>query len=642
MTHSNNHRPNRTHSPRTQLPLRKGNHQHAPPRRSRCGWLRPMLGVSLLLLSASGQALSQPSEPPDAPPELDKTSAMVAEFCRQRVRASTSTLSANLNQALQDAERCDTELAGFRAESDRLKQEIADLEIQRDRLLQVIDALPAVVREQADLEEGWFTTDTLLRMAPDVLPILLALLLAWLLHIVWTAYNSGRLPREITRRLATDPGFLKLIDQSAAARRGWDDEALLAAIQGLFRGTAAWADAVGKRGQELFGDPIARVRRGLKVIGDYRPRPLAAGRRDPRPPINQIAARWAVAIEKQESTFMQALVTAEKARTDKTRQAIDLTPETLSQASSWMQANQAAALPLSELFRVVADGQSQVLRCAHEELTQRDQALEELSANIDKTRQELTETRNRAERFQDFTTRRLCETGFISSADGDAPAALTEAIDRFDGDIRRFPERVDYAWRLISLRDYLDDPRVQNLPYFRAAGLNDLLELLGKRRGAWQSIFRDDDPRQSTQALLGQWGFILQYLYRSRLLLRTYWPEQVDRDLWLRLDRAHAATQTILEQFDIHPHRVELLKPVSEVQQPGRIIQDDAKDLPQALENSSELTGMFEQLPYPDNEKVVVDIASWGIDCKAADAGQMGQTLLISRSKRSGFGYGSA
>jgi len=579
----------------------------------------------------------QPSEPPDAPPHLDKTSAMVAEFCRQRVRASTSTLSANLNQALQDAERCDTELAGFRAESDRLKQEIADLEIQRDRLLLLIDALPAV------LDQGWNLAllgagDPVLEAALSaVLPILLALLLAWLLHIVWTAYNSGRLPREITRRLATDPGFLKLIDQSAAARRGWDDEALLAAIQGLFRGTAAWADAVGKRGQELFGDPIARVRRGLKVIGDYRPRPLAAGRRDPRPPINQIAARWAVAIEKQESTFMQALVTAEKARTDKTRQAIDLTPETLSQASSWMQANQAAALPLSELFRVVADGQSQVLRCAHEELTQRDQALEELSANIDKTRQELTETRNRAERFQDFTTRRLCETDAVLAVAGDAEAELPAYALAVETTTDRRLQRVDYAWRLISLRDYLDDPRVQNLPYFRAAGLNDLHENLGKRRGDWQSIFHGDDAQQTTKALIGQWGSVLQYLYRSRRLLQTYWPKEVDPNFDFSI--LAAITDNLRNRYeDGFPVLKELIQNADDAGarrllfgwHPG--FGADAVDHP--LLTGPALWFLNDGTIKPGD---LEGLCAFGINSKAVDAGQMGKTLLISRSKRGGL-----
>jgi hypothetical protein len=251
---------------------------------------------------------------------------------------------------------------------------------------------------------------------------------------------------------------------------------------------------------------------------------------------------------------------------------------------------------------------------------------------------ELAETRAWAEQFQRFTTRRLQETGFIASADSGAPDALIDAMDRFDGDIRHFPERLDYAWRLISLRDYLADTPVQALPYYRASGLHDLHELLGKRRGDWQSIFRSDNPRQATEALLGQWGFSLQYLYRSRLLLRAYWGKEVERSLWLRLDRAHAAVRTILEQYDIHPHRIELLKPLNEVQRPPRIIGDDTRPVPMALAQSREVNAMFDALPYPDNEKVVVDIASWGVDCKAADAGQVGQTLLITRSKRGAMG----
>ncbi len=538
----------------------------------------------------------------------------------------------------------------------RLQQWIQDRKPQANAFGPIERVAPT---EQPSL----FNADGLINLILGTFLLLLIVLIGLVLYQV---RRQGMLLARIPVLVASTLREQMLFGPTNPKGSIWDPKSLLAAIQSLYRGTVSWGDAVSQHRQELFADPIARARHRLETFSAYRPRPIAAegntfdtperlqvgkaaastirrpadqpadGQRR-QPPICEIAQQWAGAVEQQVSDFNQALSAAEKARGGETGEAVALTPASLPQAAEWMQANQATALPLGQLFRVVTNAQSTLLRRAHEELTRRDEALEGLLARITETRNALAETRNRAEQFQRFTTRRLLETGFISSAVRDAPDALTEAMERFDDDIRHFPERLDYASRLISLRDYLEDPRSQDLPYFRAAGLDDLRVSLGKRDGDWQSLFRKDDEQKSVKKLLAQWGHFLQYLYRSRLLLRTYWGKGVDRDMWLRLDRAHAVVRTVLEQYEIRPHRIELLKPLNEVQQPQRIIADDTKALPVALAQSRELTEMFEQLPYPDNEKVVVDIASWGVDCEVSGAGQLSQTLLITRSKRGGL-----
>jgi hypothetical protein len=531
----------------------------------------------------------------------------------------------------------------------------------RERKVQPI-ALGPVERVAPTEKPTLFDTDWLINLVVGTILLLLLILVSLLVYLI---LRQGRIANSVAERVMVVLRTAQLFGEDSNRAPRWKPELLLESIQSLYQSIASWATVLDKRGQELIDDPLQRALERLRTFKSYRPRPIAeegntvdtsdglpagqgaagparglaaqpAPEQPQRQPIYESAARRLGEVEKQQSAFGKALIAFAQAGNSETGQPVPLSPETLPQARAWMLTNQQMALPLAELFRVVTNGLSSVLRRSHEELSRRDTAIDGLMARNAETRNELAATRTRAEQFQRFTTLRLQETGFIASADSVAPDALTEAMERFDG-VRHFPERLDYARRLISLRDYLDNLRVQDLPYFRAAGLNDLHENLGKRRGDWQSIFHGDDAQQTTKALIGQWGFILQYLYRSRRLLQTYWPKEVDPDLWLRLDRAHAAVRTVLERYDICPHRVELLKPLNEVQQPGKIIADDTKDLPPELLNSQELKGMFEQLPYPDNEKVIVDIASWGIDCKAVDAGQMGKTLLISRSKRGGL-----
>jgi uncharacterized protein YidB (DUF937 family) len=488
--------------------------------------------------------------------------------------------------------------------------------------------------------------------------ILLLLLLASLVSL-WFLWQLKRSQDQIPLRIASDPTFKRTLQESVAPDQIRQDLEL--GFRPMLDAASAWVGQLLSKRSELFAAPLKLACDAMVELQEYQPLALppaqqqTSGPADKLPPrgtargnehapnqtgdepkaINRLASESLKTIQDRAANLLAALKAADPSAAEPAVKQASRR-ESLGVEATRVVAGQAIALPMAEAFQAVTEKQAVLLQRSFEEMKERDRAINGLAASNSNLQNSLKEAHALSNRYRDFTVHRLVETGFLGSAD-QAPEnhKLSDAMERFDTDIEHFPEHLDYALRLIALRNYLGEDRAQTLPYYRTAGLAELREKLEIRKGDWQSLFHVEEQKIA-EALVGQWNGILRHLFRSRLLLCTYWPERTDPDLAFRLDRAHAAVEVVLHKHAIHPHPVQLLKPLAEVERPPRIIADDNRSLPRALADSREWKDALNALPYEDSTPVVVDVDYWGVNCKVSAPEENTRTLLIKRSVRGG------
>ncbi len=470
--------------------------------------------------------------------------------------------------------------------------------------------------------------------------ILAALLLASLASL-WFLWQLKRNQDQMPRQLASDPDFKRMLQQAVAP------EQLRQELAGGFNrmrvAGSAWLDKFLNQRSEFFDSPMTSA---LETMGQWQgyetKDDLAAGgdaRRQGLAPrkdnLGKLAGNSRETITKRKEQLEAALAEAEK-NSKESAGMRSAGSDALPADTAKIIAGQAIALPLAAAFQTVTERQAELLRHVFARVTEQDDTISHLIEHNKHQKSELEKAQALSNAYQAFTVGRLRETGFLGAADPTSDAdQLKQAMDRFDNDIEHFPEHLDYASRLIGLRSHLSEDRVQTLPYYGTAGLAELREKLAIRKGDWQSLFHGTEQKVA-ETLVGQWSGILRHLFRSRLLLQTYWPERTDPDLAFHLERAHAAVELVLHKHAIHPHPVQLLKPLAEVERPPKIIADDTRPLPPALANSPELNDAMNRLQYEQNTKVVVDVAYWGVDCEVSVPEETTRTLLITRSGRGG------
>jgi hypothetical protein len=562
---------------------------------------------------------------------------VVEQWCQQRIRGTVQDLNVKLNEATKQNERSATELAGYKADAERLKQALDALTEKHEKLLQVIDRLPEAVREHAETPPGWFTLDTLLRLLPLLLLIALGSVWAFFAYVVW----PDDFPNAISNRLAINSRFKSLLNQASGAAPMAQADNLFEPLQAVTRAAAACVEALARQSHTLLRESTARTDMVLTAFKDAQsgvrsPEPPAGPARNVQAQVDQAAAKFLARIEPPRKKLEAAIRAADRLGLNRPDQRGLSFPDPQADALALIEAAQGILTPLAESFQTVADGQAALFQICLDELCLRDDAIMALETANAKFNRESDSLAAISSRSQAFAVRRLIDTGFLGAAE-QAPndETLSKAMERFDNDIEHFPEHLDYAWRLIALRNHLGEDRVKTLPYFGTAGLAELRERLEIRKGDWQSLFHGTEQRVA-EALVGQWNGILRHLFRSRLLLQTYWPERTDPDLAFRLERAHAAVELVLHKHAIHPHPVQLLRPLAEVERPPKIIADDSRPLPPALADSPELNDAMNRLQYEQATKVVVDVAYWGVDCKVSVPEETTRTLLITRSVRGG------
>jgi hypothetical protein len=585
----------------------------------------------------AADAAKPPADTADAGAGLDQASAVVEKWCDERIRGTVQDLNVKLNEATKQNERSATELAGYKADAERLKQALYALTEKHEKLLQVIDRLPEAVREHAETPPGWFTLDTLLRLLPLLLLIALGSVWAFFAYVVW----PDDFPNAISNRLATNSRFKSLLDQASGAAPMAQADNLFEPLQAVTRAAAACVEALARQSHTLLRESTARTDMVLTAFKDAQsgvrsPEPPAGPARNVQAQVDQAAAKFLARIEPPRKKLEAAIRAADRLGLNRPDQRGLSFPDPQADALALIEAAQGILTPLAESFQTVADGQAALFQICLDELCLRDDAIMALETANAKFNRESDSLAAISSRSQAFAVRRLIDTGFLGAAE-QAPndETLSKAMERFDNDIEHFPEHLDYAWRLIALRNHLGEDRVKTLPYFGTAGLAELRERLEIRKGDWQSLFHGTEQRVA-EALVGQWNGILRHLFRSRLLLQTYWPERTDPDLAFRLERAHAAVELVLHKHAIHPHPVQLLRPLAEVERPPKIIADDSRPLPPALADSPELNDAMNRLQYEQATKVVVDVAYWGVDCKVSVPEETTRTLLITRSVRGG------
>ncbi|WP_089726579.1 hypothetical protein [Candidatus Thiosymbion oneisti] len=184
-------------------------------------------------------------------------------------------------------------------------------------------------------------------------------------------------------------------------------------------------------------------------------------------------------------------------------------------------------------------------------------------------------------------------------------------------DARQRSELQGYVRDLIALRDYLRNPGIQGLPYFKACGLQLVLEGLEEKK-SFESLYQSDTPQK---ALEGQWNGFLQYLYRSVLLLDTYWRDEA-KPILPRLNQTKATAEIVLREYGIRPHRLEL--PVDQEwveQRSARVKETQEQGVEKALEESEPFRNRIK--PEADQRTIFCDIATWGYDL--SDQNTLGQ-----------------
>ncbi len=587
----------------------------------------------------AADAAEPPADTARAGAGLDQASAVVEKWCDERIRGTVQDLNVKLNEATKQNERSATELAGYKADAERLKQALYALTEKHEKLLQVIDRLPEAVREHAETPPGWFTLDTLLRLLPLLLLIALGSVWAFFAYVVW----PDDFPNAISNRLATNSRFKSLLDQASGAAPMAQADNLFEPLQAVTRAAAACVEALARQSHTLLRESTARTDMVLTAFKDAQ-----SGVRSPESPAaraparnvqtqaDQAAAKFLARIEPPRKKLEAAIRAADRLGLNRPDRRGLSFPDPQADALALIEAAQGILTPLAESFQAVADGQADLLQICLVEVRRRDDAIMALETANAKFNRKSDSLAAISSRYQAFAVRRLKDTGFLGAAE-QAPddETLAKAMERFDNDIEHFPEHLDYAWRLIALRSYLSEDRVRTLPYYGTAGLAELREKLEIRQRDWQSLFHGTEQRVA-EALVAQWNGILRHLFRSRLLLQTYWPKGTDPDLAFRLERAQAAVELVLHKHAIHPHAVQLLKPLAEVEHPPKIIADDSRPLPPALAQSRELNDELAALPYEQSTKIVLDVAYWGVDCKVSVPEETTRTLLITRSVRGG------
>lgn len=166
-----------------------------------------------------------------------------------------------------------------------------------------------------------------------------------------------------------------------------------------------------------------------------------------------------------------------------------------------------------------------------------------------------------------------------------------------------------YVRSLVTLRDDLRHYAEQPSSYFDAAGVRFLLEKLEA-----MPSFRDlYDTRTPKDALQGQWKMLLQPLFRTCLLLDTYWGSEVDSGLRQRLDQARFVCDSILRMHGILPHALEL--PVDKQWQTQRkawVNEERSGEVPQVLREDARFREVV--LPKAKEGLVFCDVGAWGYD----------------------------
>jgi hypothetical protein len=210
-----------------------------------------------------------------------------------------------------------------------------------------------------------------------------------------------------------------------------------------------------------------------------------------------------------------------------------------------------------------------------------------------------------------FIAARLRACGYLRPGEPD-PATLEQALRDLERDDAEYPERSDYACRMVRLRDLLATERIQASPAFAACELGALAKELAKKTD-WRLRA---DAGDLSGPLLGHWYAFLERLYRARVLLASFWPDE-DDELTDALDRTLGAADRLLRTNGLHPHRLRLLATEADLARPAAVLPVTGPPPGEPPELRARVDARLAKVRTA--APVSVNIITWGIDQTTPD-----------------------
>jgi len=162
---------------------------------------------------------------------------------------------------------------------------------------------------------------------------------------------------------------------------------------------------------------------------------------------------------------------------------------------------------------------------------------------------------------------------------------------------------------LKRLRDFLEG--YQRKPaeapaYFSACGIGKIVTWLQEKPSQYQVLLESE---QICPSLQGHWQEYWWQIFRSGLLLETYWPDETAAQLYEELRCSQEVIRAILAKYGIRVHSLGLLDKAAL----NKAVQDGfASSLDAELRNNAHFYETVK--PRADKGRTYCDVGAWGYD----------------------------
>ena len=169
---------------------------------------------------------------------------------------------------------------------------------------------------------------------------------------------------------------------------------------------------------------------------------------------------------------------------------------------------------------------------------------------------------------------------------------------------------IEFSHRLTSLKLFLKEFSSEYIPeYYYPCGIDTILKKL-EDKNDYQDNFSGDE-KYIKKMLLKDWDFYMDKIFRAVLLLKTYWPDELDTKLARELSHTRNVICYTLWRYDIAPHRLELLD--KSVVDGERITSDSRTPLEEVVKGSKRIREMV-MLRRAQESHIYCDVSVWGFD----------------------------
>jgi len=182
--------------------------------------------------------------------------------------------------------------------------------------------------------------------------------------------------------------------------------------------------------------------------------------------------------------------------------------------------------------------------------------LDSINEQLQSSKETVKRLRKREDQYHEFLYQDLIAAGYLdyrtNSGSTELKRLLPEAINLASNNEPRRKIVETYVRSYTNLRSYLEQDEVRALPYFPAAGLPELLATL-EEKTEFRNLYGKIEGN-----IIGQWKGSLHLLWRSILLLETYWPDLDHSELVAILHQTRNNAAILLHLAGIKPHDIHL------------------------------------------------------------------------------------